>query len=204
MQSASSTISQSVIMTDQRTTDTVLVDIWARLLRARDDSKADWRWFTVATSAADRTPRARTVVLRDVVPAENRLDFHTDRRSTKYAELVDDPRVALHFLDRRAAMQVRMLGRATFLSEPHAAKIWHGLPEAARAHYEQAAAPGLDLADLDAVPDRPLGASIGEQNFTVVQVFVTDIDWLHLRSSGHCRASFQLKGSGWIGRWIAP
>lgn len=191
-------------MTDLPRTETVLADIWARLLRARDDRKADWRWFTVATSAADRAPRARTVVLRDVAPTEHRLDFHTDRRSTKYDELVNDPRVALHFLDRRAAMQVRMLGRATFLNGRHAAEIWHGLPEAARAHYDQAAAPGMDLADLDATPDGPLKPEMGEKNFTVVQVFVTDIDWLHLRSSGHCRASFQLRNCGWVGRWIAP
>jgi pyridoxine/pyridoxamine 5'-phosphate oxidase len=189
------------IMIDERTTDAVLADIWARLVRARHDRRADWRWFTVATSAADGAPRARTVVLRDVSPGQRRVDFHTDRRSAKYAQLVNDPRVALHFLDRRAALQVRMLGRAAFLSSAKAAEIWRQLPEGARAKYEQAAQPGMDLAEA---ADEPLEPSLGEQNFTVVQVFVTDIDWLHLQSSGHCRTSFQFHDDRWVGRRIAP
>jgi pyridoxamine 5'-phosphate oxidase len=188
-------------MIDAGTTDAVLADIWARLVRARHDRRADWRWFTVATSAADGSPRARTVVLRDVSPGQRRLDFHTDRRSTQYAQLVNDPRVALHFLDRRAAIQVRMLGRATFLGAAHAAAIWDRLSPGARAEYGQTASPGTNLAEAGAEAPEP---SPGKQNFTVVQVFVTAIDWLHLQSSGHCRASFQFHDNRWVGRRIAP
>ena len=192
---------RAISMIDEQSTEAVLSDIWTRLVRARHDRKADWRWFTVATSASDGTPRARTVVLRGCAPGQRRLDFHTDRRSAKYAEIVEAPRVALHFLDRRAAMQVRMLGRAEFLSETDAAAIWDRLPASMRAEYEQAATPGTVRCDAAAEPLRSVS---GKQNFTAVQVFVTDIDWLHLGSSGHRRAAFQLEQNNWVGRWMTP
>lgn len=194
----------SPIMDDTPTIEAVLADIWARLGRARNDRKSEWRWFTVATVARDGAARARTVVLRDVAPCERRLDFHTDRRSAKIAELLADPRVALHFLDRRAAMQVRMRGRATILDDAGAAAIWSRLPEAARANYEQAAAPGTDLAPGDAPTARAAAPTNARQNFAVVQIAVADIDWLHLRSSGHRRASFRLVDCRWSGSWITP
>ena len=46
--------------------------------------------------------------------------------------------------------------------------------------------------------------SQASENFTAVQVFVTDIDWLHLGSSGHRRAAFQLEQNNWVGRWMTP
>ena len=68
---------RAISMIDEQSTEAVLSDIWTRLVRARHDRKADWRWFTVATSASDGTPRARTVVLRGCAPGQRRLDFRT-------------------------------------------------------------------------------------------------------------------------------
>ncbi len=94
-----------------------------------------------------------------------------------------------------------MLGRAESLSETDVAAIWDRLPESMRVEYEQAATPGTVRSDA---ADEPLRSLPGKQNFTAVQVFVTDIDWLQLGSSGHRRAAFQLEQNNWVGRWMTP
>ena len=94
-----------------------------------------------------------------------------------------------------------MLGRAEFLNETDAAAIWDRLPASMRAEYEQAATPGTVRCDA---ADELIGTVPGKQNFTAVQVFVTDIDWLQLGSSGHRRAAFQVEQSNWVGRWMTP
>ncbi|MEM7776340.1 MAG: pyridoxamine 5'-phosphate oxidase family protein [Pseudomonadota bacterium] len=186
------------------TTDEVLADVWAQLVRAKHDRKSELRWLNVATLASDGAPQLRTVVLRDVQCDKRVITFHTDRRSGKFAQLSADSRTALHFHDRRRCLQIRMSGRAELIVMPSSQLIWSQLPDAARKTYLQAMMPG---AEIDAPEESRLGSlaqDLGAENFAVIDVEVDDIDWLELKSSSHRRASFKWSGMNWVGQWVAP
>jgi hypothetical protein len=157
----------------------------------------------VATTGLDGRPQVRTVVLRGLDVASRSLRFHTDRRSGKFGELSADPRIAVLGYDAGRKVQLRIGGVATLHADSDVAeRAWAGSRPMSMMCYRQARSPGSALftAQIDdaTLPD-------GRENFTVVVVTITEVEWLYLAAQGHRRARFTWgPDEALSATWLAP
>jgi pyridoxamine 5'-phosphate oxidase len=191
-------ISESLAQTYER--------LWACLESGVSVQRSPFTMLQAATLGVDGAPKVRTIVLRQVNRAERVLSFHTDARSEKVAELRRDPRIALVANDLDALVQIRVEGVASICDdEAQRRAVW----QASRPHtlllYRAPLPPGTTVESPEAAHvDRTASTDDGYDNFCLLHVTVTRIDWLELARAGHRRAVFDLREGGDEGRWIAP
>lgn len=177
--------------------DTLLAQVWARLVRGVGDRHAPARHPVFATVAPDGTPEVRTVVLRAADPAAGTLDVHTDLRSAKVAALRHQPIAALHVWDATAHLQTRITASVKVLTGDAVAALWQRVPDTSQAAYGTMPAPGTPITaalDYRKTPDPAA--------FAVLRCTVQGIDAVHL-GPNHRRARFDA-ADGWHGQWLAP
>ncbi len=191
------------------TLDDVHSDLTRRLDRAANDRKSPMHVPAVVTSDVD----ARGMVLREFDEAAWTLRFHTDTRAPKVAAIAADPRMAVLFYDKGEKIQIRVRGTGEVLrGHPVTDTAWATGSNFARRCYlgEGPGAPsnaptsglpreleGVEPSDEMLVPAR--------ENFAVLRVTLTELDWLYLAHTGHVRAQFARDDAGeWQGRWVSP
>jgi len=177
--------------------DTLLAQVWARLVRGVGDRHSAARQLTFATVSTAGWPEARTVVLRAADPVAGTLDVHTDLRSAKVKALRSNPRAALHVWDASAHLQTRIEGVVQVLTGEPVAAIWARVPDPSRQSYGTLPASGAPIAASLAYEKRPDAAS-----FAVLRCAVQAFDVVHLGPL-HRRARFD-RADGWAGQWLAP
>lgn len=179
----------------------LLDGIWQRLEKAAGSVGHPWRTPVVATTGPDG-PAARVVVLRSVDPARRALEFHTDARSPKVADIGADPRVAWTFYDPAEAIQIRAVGLGAVVTDGVRVRAaWERVPSSSRSGYSTTQPPGsvLAAADLEAglLPEQ-------RHHFAVVETVVASLDWLWLAPGGPRRAGFIWTRGAWGGCWRVP
>lgn len=178
--------------------DATLDEVWRRLGRGVADRRAPARHPVLATAGAGG-PEARVVVLRAAERAGATVEFHTDRRSGKIADLAGDPRAALVVWEARAHLQLRLRVHARVLDGAAAAERWARVPPAARGNYG-----GPVPGGPEAAPEEAGGAGLAaEEAFAPVLCRIDEIETLHLGRDRHRRAVFA-RAEGFAGRWVAP
>lgn len=186
------------------TLSAVLDDAARRLERAASDRGSPMHTPVVATGDAD----ARVMVLRAFTRWE--LRFHTDTRAPKVAVIQSDPRVGVLFYDKAAKVQIRVRGKGRIeTGSTRAQAAWEEADNFARRCYlgagpgMQADTPssglpsafeGIKPTDADLVPAR--------ENFGVLLIELTHLDWFSLSHEGHRRAQFDLVNEE--SRWVTP
>ena len=189
--------------------DAIASFAWAELTRAASDGDSQFRHAQLATIGAQGWPQSRTVILRHVNADRREVGFHTDRRSTKAAELAADTSVAIVAYDRPRGLQLRLWGQAELhVEDARAEESWAALYPPLRAPYRAQYAPGLPIdtpptADPTEAARDPANRGAGFENFAFVAIRVMRLEWLHLRPTGHRRARFAWN-AGWEGQWLAP
>ena len=169
--------------------DAVRAEAFRLLSRGVADRRSPFHTPVVATVGTDGLPQARTVVLRGFEPEARVLRFHTDRRAGKVAELRHLPAASLLFYDAGAKIQVRVAGSAqVHHGDAVAEAAWAKTRPFSRLCYRQAAAPG-DIIDGPAHGLDDNGDD-GFDQFIIVRVTITTLDWLYLSVRGHRRARF--------------
>lgn len=187
--------------------DAVLQSVWALLARGVADRRSPFHTPSVATLDRDGAPATRTVVLRGVDAKLWSLRFHTDRRSSKFASLSCDPRIAVLAYDARSKVQVRASGIAHLHTDDDVAEAaWRNSRPSSRQCYAQVRGPGTPVANpADAFPPQPENDTTGRENFAAVVVHVRALEWLYLQAGGHRRARFERKGAAAsTACWLAP
>ena len=182
---------------------------------------AAWRLFAAGVDAAaspfhtpsiatigQSGPAQRTVVLRHVDAAQRLLICHTDRRSAKARDIVEDARLCWHVYDRKLKVQVRAHGRAVLhTDDPLADACWERSARRSRTCYNTARGPGQPVS---APPPAPPGiGSDAEEaeartHFAAIACRVRLIDWLFLCGAGHRRALIEYDGRRQSATWITP
>jgi pyridoxamine 5'-phosphate oxidase len=190
-----------------RNLDALCGEAWRRLYEGVDDRHSPFHQPTVATIGADGAPQVRTVILRACDPAARHLQFHTDLRSGKAAEIARDPRVSLHVYDAAAQIQLRIAGTAVILLG-HVAGIdaWKAVRLGSQATYAVEPGPGTEIAEggAYAMPGDEAAILAGRVNFAAVDVTVETMEWMSLHAEGHRRAAFRWEDGRWRGRWLVP
>jgi hypothetical protein len=178
-------------MTEQ-TLHGLLDTVWGHLSRGVADRRHPARHPTLATIGPDG-PEARTLVLRDATRAGATLELYTDASSRKAAQILADPRVALHVWLPKPQLQIRM--RATATLAPGDPAVFAALPPEAQANYG-GPPPGTPL------PDAREAEGGDTARFIRIICRLTEIDALSLTDPRH-RALY-CATDDWAGRWIAP
>jgi pyridoxamine 5'-phosphate oxidase len=162
--------------------------IWQELQRAVQDRHHEWRTPVLATVDLDGAPQARTVVLRQADARQTELQFFTDKRSPKVAELQAAPSVALVFWSTRLSWQLRIQATAAVLGScPEVDGVWARVSQSpAAGDYLSAKAPGAAW-NPDATDPEP---DHSQHHLAIVTLRVQYIDWLELARTGHRRAVF--------------
>ncbi|MEM6293418.1 MAG: pyridoxamine 5'-phosphate oxidase family protein [Myxococcota bacterium] len=186
-------------------------DVWGWLARGRADRRSPFRTPVVATVDEAGLPSARTVVLRAVDPAARVLEFHTDTRSPKAADVARFKAVTWLFYDPKRQLQVRAVTAAsTHTTDAVADAAWAACALPSRAPYMVPRVPGSTLPagqQPDAfAPPRVQSAEhseVGRSHFLVVRCRVATFDVLQLHVDGHRRARVEL-GDAVSTTWLVP
>lgn len=190
------------------TLDDCLTDCRNRLIRAPRDRKAPMHTPVIVTGDVD----ARVMVLRAFDGAAWALRLHTDARAPKAQVIAADPRVGVLFYDKGDKIQIRARGTGAILRDgAEVDAAWAASTNFARRCYlgdgpgagsdgPTSGLPpefeGVEPDDIQIIPAR--------ENFALLRITLTALDWLHLAHTGHIRAQFARADDGWQGRWVAP
>ncbi|RQS31072.1 pyridoxamine 5'-phosphate oxidase [Burkholderia sp. Bp8992] len=180
--------------------------VWSSLESGVSERRSPFTMLQAATLGLDGAPKVRTIVLRQVSRADRVLSFHTDVRSEKVAELRRDSRISIVANDLDALVQIRAEGVASICEdEAQRRAIWASSRPHTLLLYRASLSPGTSInSPEEAHIDSTAPSGDGYENFCLVNMTVTRIDWLELARAGHRRAAFDLSESGYEGRWIAP
>ncbi len=192
------------------TLDSCLADCRDRLIRAPRDRKSPLHTPVIVTADVD----ARVMVLRAFDAAAWRLRLHTDTRAPKAGVVDADPRVAVLFYDKGAKIQIRARGAGEIVrhgdeveaawaaSTRFARRCYLGEGPGASSDLPTSGLPpefeGVEPDDEQLVPAR--------ENFALLRITLTSLDWLYLAHTGHVRAQFtrEREDAAWEGRWVSP
>lgn len=181
--------------------EAVLKELWSTLEGCTKSPRHPWRTPVLATINSD-CATARIVVLRSAERRTRTLEFHTDSRSPKIAQLQANPIVEWVFYDPTLQMQVRARAMASIHSGDRvAADAWKRVPPSSYLNYLATKPPGTDLGASQPTPPKSL---LAHPAFAVVLTKVEHLDWLWLHPQGHRRAHFRWRPSRWAGVWIQP
>lgn len=185
-------------------------DCWNRLVTGAVKSRTPFHTPSIATLHQGEV-NMRTVVLRKALPVERALRFHTDIRSSKWAELSLNPSISALFYDASERIQLRVKGSAILHhTNQITAEAWEKTTLSSRRCYLTQHSPS----SFSGIPTSGLSEDIEQENFTlaesevglqhfgIVEIQVQSIDWLWLNHAGHRRAFFDYaKGSY---QWMIP
>ena len=189
--------------------DNALRDVADRLFRAGSDRKSAMHVPAVVTSDVD----VRGMVLREFDADKWTLRFHTDARAPKVAAIAADPRMAVLFYDKDEKVQIRVRGTGEVLRDhPVTQKAWdEGANFARRCYLGEGPGAASDTptsglpSEFEGVEPTDEQLEPARENFAVVLVTLTEVDWFYLAHTGHVRARFTRDDAGgWSGRWVSP
>lgn len=189
----------------------VLADAETRLAKGARDRRSPMHMPVVGTGDGD----LRMMVLRDCASRLSLLRFHTDARSPKAAAIGPEGLVSVLAFDPVDKVQVRLRGPARIeTAGPVADAAWAAASALARRCYLAVAAPGTPSREpVSGLPPEVEGLRQSEaqllparQNFAVLLIEPTSLDWLHLAQTGHRRAQFTrpAPSEDWQGTWVIP
>ncbi len=183
-----------------------LAEAWRRLEDGVKNRKSGFHCVQLGTCETDGTPSVRTCVLRAVDPAAGWLQVHTDRRGRKPAEIAREPRASVHAYDPAAKIQLRLTGTAVIHADDDVAETaWARTRDFSRECYRLQPGPGtpLELPDGADLP-RADDPDLGRENFAVLRLHVTRLEWLYLAAAGHRRALFEWSSGTRRAAWLVP
>ena len=112
-------------------------DAWRQVEEAASDPESGFRYMTLCSVDDSSRPQARTLVVRRVDPIKREVEFHTDTRSPKWAEIRSNPHIAIHGFCPRTKMQLRFSGTAALYGADteQANAAWETMPPWTRSTY---------------------------------------------------------------------
>lgn len=164
-------------------------DCWQQLETGASDPDSGFHFLTLASVDQQGKPQARTLVLRAVDREKRTLAFHTDMRSLKWQALAVNPDVTV--LGYSAKTQLRLQGTVE-LHAAHSAvaeAAWQRLSCRTQQTYA-GAAPGSDI------DHQSNDAANAEDNFGVLLIRITQLDWCLLARDNNQRALLNYTADG--------
>ena len=155
----------------------------------------------------------RIVVLRGINSKENKIWFHSDKRSNKIQILRSNSKGVFLFYDKDEKIQLRISGKTKINFQNEITKnSWKKTAHMSRQCYLGEMAPGSEVFeptsglsdDVDNLKYSVEQSEIGYKNFCVIETFIQSIEWLYLAAKGHRRAYFTLENNFVKKKWLIP
>ena len=156
---------------------------------------------------------SRVIVLRKFNHNNLTLIFNTDNRSPKITDLHNNSQSNFVFYDPKIKIQLRI---QTFTKIHHnnylTSEVWKETRLFSRKCYLTQKAPSsITNKAEDGIPAHLEGIDPGKDesesgyyNFSVIENFIKEIDWLYLASSGHRRLKIIFQNNTPLFKWIIP
>ena len=185
--------------------DAILPAAWDLLARGARDRKSEFHILHLSTITADGFPSSRSVVLRGFDEQARSIQFHTDSRSEKAAEIFERPHVAIHAYSQAEKVQLRMQCRASFHHcDALTGAAWRTMHDMSRQCYTQDVSPGSPIeTPTSGALNTEEGESKPYENFAVVIAMIQRLEWLYLSAAGHRRALFDWRHGELQKTWLA-
>ena len=184
-------------------------EIFSLLFQGVKKRKSNFHNLVLNTIDLQNKPDARTVVLRSFSQEDLTIGIHTDNRSKKVEHLKNNNFTCLVFYDDQKKIQIRIRGTANL--EKSKKVSWDKLTNWSKRCYLTSSAPGQvsnNPTKFESEAPSSEESQKGFENFTVVRIFIDEIEWLFLASQGHRRALFKIKrGNSNLkieSKWLVP
>lgn len=139
---------------------------------------------------------------------EATLSFVTDLRSPKVQEIRNDPRVTLVGLDPTASVQLRLSGKAAVVVDDKERRtVWQSLRTGTLILFDAVHAPGTVTVENGrdaAIKDIPLPPTSAFDQFALVSIALSRLEWLDLSPPSHVRHAFEQRGDRWAEYRLTP
>ena len=198
--------------------ENALTEAWHLLELGTTDRRSAFHAPVVTNIDLQSNPSARTMILRNVDRNSRTLAFHSDIRSAKIAQWRAGPAACVIAYDANNKIQLRLMGVVTVHADDEVAnRAWQDSRAMSRLTYCVDDAPGTEIItpmtlpapkldivndvsdqEADQVPD------LGRENFCVVTVHVTSIEWVYLAAQGNRRALFSWPDGILRSVWLQP
>ena len=194
-------------------TQEIFKDIKRNLSKGVKDRKHSFHTPVFSNINDRNTVDARVVVLRLFNTKNMVLNFHTDFRSPKVADLKINQNSSFVFYDDKLKIQLRIKTNSMINNQNSITKeIWNKTKLYSRKCYLTEKAPS----SITNIPEDGIDKSLqgkepsveesekGFKNFTVVQNKIEEIDWLFLEASGHRRLKITFNNNIENFEWLIP
>ena len=192
-------------MTDRKE---ILDKIWDELILGLNSGKHPFHIFTVST-VKNNKPDSRSVVLRTVDKENKSISFHTDLRSKKILQIKESENICALFYDKDSKIQLRIYGSAS--KETNSLLIkekWNSSKEMSKLCYLNKISPGEVInepKDYLYGKEELNNIELGIKNFSIINIKISQIDWLSLNHEGHQRMLINYTSNNKIEfDWVAP
>ena len=186
----------------------ILDKIWNELILGLNSGKHPFHIFTVST-VKNNKPDSRSVVLRTVDKENKSISFHTDLRSKKILQIKESENICALFYDKDSKIQLRIYGSA--IKETNSLLIkekWNSSKEMSKLCYLNKISPGEVInepKDYLYGKEELNNIKLGIKNFSIINIKISQIDWLSLNHEGHQRMLINYTSNNKIDfDWVAP
>ena len=186
----------------------ILDKIWDELTLGLNSGKHPFHIFSVST-VKNNKPDSRTVVLRAVEKENKSISFHTDLRSKKVLQIKESENICALFYDKDSKIQLRIYGSAS--KETNSLLIkekWNSSKEMSKLCYLNKISPGEvinESKDYLYGKEELNNIELGIKNFSIINIKISQIDWLSLNHEGHQRMLINYTSNNKIEfDWVAP
>ncbi len=198
-------------LNDQLIND-LLADAYGQLLASFKDRNHGFHHFCFINTL-NNLPFGRVVILRDFDAGKRQIVFHTDMRSPKCAQIVQNSASSAVFYDQGCKMQLVFTANATLhYQDDLATQRWLKTDLYARKTYLKLHAPGALISQDDKIlPDHLIAKDPGEKeselgfaNFAVVTLHFNELHILKLHHKGNEAFGIIWQNDKAHGQCIAP
>ena len=162
-------------------------------------------FHTLAVSSIDNNQIAtRVMVLREFNLKERYIRFHTDYRAAKINHYIENNSASVLGYDPNLKIQIKLQGSMSVHYNDHVSQAaWEGSTTRSKKCYSVKGGSTLEISDPEEYDLKDGNIEDGYINFAVLIFSFNNLEFLHLKSSGHRRALHSWNES-FVSTWLVP
>jgi|TARA_B100001093_G_scaffold379717_1_gene365081 pyridoxamine 5'-phosphate oxidase len=162
-------------------------------------------FHTLAVSSIDNNQIAtRVMVLREFNLKERYIRFHTDYRAAKIDHYSENNSASVLGYDPNLKIQIKLQGSMSVHYNDHVSQAaWEGSTTRSKKCYSVKGGSTLEISDPEEYDLKDGNIEDGYINFAVLIFSFNNLEFLHLKSSGHRRALHSWNES-FVSTWLVP
>ena len=162
-------------------------------------------FHTLAVSSIDNNQIAtRVMVLREFNLKERYIRFHTDYRAAKIDHYSENNSASVLGYDPNLKIQIKLQGSISVHYNDYLTQAaWEGSTTRSKKCYSVKGGSTLEISDPKEYDLKDGNIEDGYMNFAVLKFSFNNLEFLHLKSSGHRRALHSWNES-FVSTWLVP